>query len=489
MATDRRYPEAARRGQGFFAVAATFAVSRLAFYLAGVRFDAAALTGHADEFQLLDLQQLQHHLVRSIWYLQSQPPLFNLASGLLLKLPGSTISPALVVGSLALSLGMVLSFFYLCLDMGVPAIPTYLLTVLVILAPSNVFYSNWWFYSFPTAVFVTFGALCAARFVRTRSTVWGIGFFGSIAVVVLLNSTFQWIWLVAAAVPVVLALRAEWRKVLLVALVPLALVAFWYLKNAALFGTSATSSWLGMNLADITTYEATPAQISTLVREGKVNDLIHIPPFSQLSDYGPQYRHARTGVPVLDAPTKTDGNLNLNNIAYIRISDQYLHNDLAYIETFPGGYLHTASRATILFFVPPGQYYFLGTNSRPLSGYVRAYDLAVDWQVHPTAITIDPFSGVTATFGQTSISAIVLFAVTLIGVPVLFWRRRSRDPLRSAPLGYIWISTVYVLGLGVLVDFGENQRFRYDLGQLPLAAAAAVVAALVFAGRRRARPA
>ncbi|MHB8431813.1 MAG: hypothetical protein ACYDDZ_15040 [Acidimicrobiales bacterium] len=468
------------RRQDVFAVVSAFAVSRLAFYLAGVRINAAALTGHADEFQLLDLQQLQHHLVhRSIWYLQSQPPLFNVASGLLLKLPASAISPTLVVGSLALSLGMALSFFYLCLEMSVPATPTYLLTVLVILAPSNVFYSNWWFYSFPTAVFVTFGALCAARFVRTRSTVWGTSFFGSMAVVVLLNSTFQWIWLAAAAVPVVLALRVEWRKVLIVSLLPLALVAFWYLKNAALFGTSTTSSWLGMNLADVTTFLATPAQISTLVHRGKVNDLIHIPPFSQLSEYGPEYRHARTGVAVLDAPTKTDGNLNLNNIAYIRISDQYLHNDLAYIEMFPSTYLHTVSRATILFFVPSGQYYFLGTNSKPLSGYVRAYDLAVDWQVHPTAITTDPFSSVTATFGQTSISAIVLFAITLIGVPVLFWRRRSRDPLRAAPLGYIWISTVYVLGLGVLVDFGENQRFRYDLGQLPLAAAAAVVAALV----------
>ena len=193
MATDRRPLVVACGRQDLFAVVATFAFSRLAFYVAGVRFNAAALTGHADEFQLLDLEQLQHHLVRSVWYLQSQPPLFNLASGLLLKLPASTISPVLVIASLALSLGMVLSFFYLCLDMGVPAIPTYFLTVLVILAPSNVFYSNWWFYSFPTAVFVTFGALCAARFVRTRSTVWGIGFFGSIAVVVLLNSTFQWI--------------------------------------------------------------------------------------------------------------------------------------------------------------------------------------------------------------------------------------------------------------------------------------------------------
>ena len=84
--------------------------------------------------------------------------------------------------------------------------------------------------------------------------------------------------------------------------------------------------------------------------------------------------------------------------------------------------------------------------------------------------------------------ALVLFAVTLIGVPVLLWRRWDRDPVRSASLGYIWISTVYVLGLGVFVDFGENQRFRYDLGQLPLAAAATVVAAVVFAGRRRVRP-
>jgi hypothetical protein len=41
------------------------------------------------------------------------------------------------------------------------------------------------------------------------------------------------------------------------------------------------------------------------------------------------------------------------------------------------------------------------------------------------------------------------------------------------------MSTAYVLALTTLVEYGENERFRYDLGPLPLIAAVAVVVALL----------
>ena len=64
-------------------VVSVFAVSRLAAWAAGVRFDASILTWY---WQFLDVELLRHDLARSLWYLHAQPPLFNLFLGSVLKL-------------------------------------------------------------------------------------------------------------------------------------------------------------------------------------------------------------------------------------------------------------------------------------------------------------------------------------------------------------------------------------------------------------------
>jgi hypothetical protein len=64
---------------------AAFVISRIAYYRAGVRFDLSPLFGY---WQYVDLDLLRHDLVRSVYYLHSQPPLFNLYLGLVVKVFG-----------------------------------------------------------------------------------------------------------------------------------------------------------------------------------------------------------------------------------------------------------------------------------------------------------------------------------------------------------------------------------------------------------------
>jgi hypothetical protein len=459
-----------------------FLGSRLVFYLAGVRFDMTPLTGQIKMFQLLDLHQLQHNLVQSIWYLQSQPPLFNLVSGLLLKLPTVAIRPTLVVASLVLGLGLVLTSYYLALELHVPRRVSFVLAVVVVLDPANVLYGNWYFYSFPTAVALTFAALCLARHVRTGSLPSGLGFFGSLMSVVLLNSTFQWFWLVIAAAPLVIVLRRRrrsWQAMLAMAAVPLLLVSLWYVKNAVLFHTYSTSSWAGMNLSKVARGLAPPDQLAKLIAEKRVSPVSRIGPFEPVSAYGPNFdSHPVTGVVVLDQRTKDDGTPNFNNINYIRISNQLLHDDLVYIRAYPGTYAHNVSRAAILFFVPPEQYNFVEPNSRHLSGFLSTFDRYVAWEPRPTAIATNSFAAAQVTFGQVSIGSVITFSIVLLAIPFMVWRRRSDAPW-ALTLTFIWMSTAYVLALTTLVEYGENERFRYDLGPLPLIAAVAVVVALL----------
>jgi hypothetical protein len=278
-------------------------------------------------------------------------------------------------------------------------------------------------------------------------------------------------------------LRRRWRQVLAIAVVPLLLVSVWYIKNADLFQTYTTSSWLGMNFASATTAWATPSQIRELIATHELTPIAGVGTFLPLSAYGPTAASRRaTGVAVLDQPTKSDGSPNFNNIAYIAISNKFLHNDLAYLKAHPGGYAHSVTRGGILFFVPSDQYFYLGPNARHISSYVRVFDLLVDWQPRPTTIATNGYA-VGATFGQDSMSALITFAVAIFATPFVVWRRRSDAPFALA-LAFVWVSIVYVLAATTLVQFGENQRFRYDLGPLPLVAAVAVATALVTRIRR-----
>jgi hypothetical protein len=462
-------------------------ISRVAFALGGVGPNIKSLIGQSDLVQLLDVNQLHHHLVVSIWYLQSQPPLFNLFTGLLLKLPPGWIRPTVIVVSVALELGMVVSCYFLCLELQVPRALTWVLIVLVVFDPATVLYGNWYFYSYPTASVMTFAALSIARYVRTRALVWGFCFFGAVTTIVLLNSTFQWFWLVVVAAPVVVALRHQWRRVLAVAMAPLLLLSVWYVKNEVLFHTDTTSSWFGMNLARITTEQAPPGQIRALIAAKKLSPQAATFPFLPLSAYGDTLTsHGSTGVAVLDQRTKSDGVPNFNDINYIAVSNQFFRDDIRYIEAEPGSYARNVAKAAELFFVPPEQYEFLEPDVSHMSWYLRTFDRFVKWQpqsANVETITFDAYSGDVPGPGQLSFAAMIAFAVIVFGVPFLAWRRRSDRPFGCA-LGFIWISTVYVFVLTTFVELGENERFRFDLGPLPLVAATAVVVALLSRVRR-----
>ena len=59
-----------------------FTLSRIGYYLAGVRFDARPIWHY---FQYIDPELLKHRLVESMYYLHVQPPGWNSYIGVALK--------------------------------------------------------------------------------------------------------------------------------------------------------------------------------------------------------------------------------------------------------------------------------------------------------------------------------------------------------------------------------------------------------------------
>ncbi len=442
------------------------------------------------DWQQLDLSQLQHNFVQSIWYLHSQPPLFNATIGFLLKLPAQLRTPTAVFVGLALGLGIALCSYYLCLELHVPSWAAFVVSALVVLDPASVFYQNLFFYTYLTTFGLVFAALCGARYLRKGRGAWGAGYFGCLAGVLLLNSSFQWPWLLVVAAPVMLVFRRRWRSVLVIALVPILCVTVWYAKNAIVFHTYTTSSWVGMNLARITTEEATPRQLQTLMKAGKITPVSGIIPFSAgPKAYGPKFSsHPRTGVPVLDDLTKSDGSINLNNVNFIAISNEYLHNDLQFIEAYPGSYARAVVKATHIFFVPCDQY--VAPITKAISGYAHVYDLLVNWQPASTHTGKGSHAAATGSgpsLAQISWSTVLEWLVTLLLAPLLAWRRRHDLPY-ALTLGFIWMTALYLFVVTNFVEIGENNRFRFDMGPLPLIATVAVVVAAIEPRRATALP-
>jgi hypothetical protein len=466
-------------------VTVLFVVSRLAFFGAGVRFDLSPLLARRfTTMQLLSTGLLKHHLVSSVWDLNSQPPLFNLYSGLLLKLPSGGREPVAVVTFAALGLVLVLCTYAAMVELHVPTWLALLVTALIIVDPAFVLYENWLSYGYPTAALVTFGVLALARYVRTGNRLWGLGFFAAAALVVLLDSSFQYLWLAAVVAAVVVGLRGGRRTVVLVALVPVALVAGWAVKDAVQFGTITTSSWLGMNLAKTTISAAGPTRVDALVRSHVLTPFAEVPTFGGVRVYVPHWvRPSHTGSAALDQSVRSDGSPNFNNLAYVAAAKKYLHEDLAFIRADPGFYTATVAKSAALATVPPDEYSFLAGNRSHIGGWARLYDATVMVQPGDDPNPAGPalYFGKGPSPSQVSYTTLLALGLTIVGSPFLIWRWRRRDRGSAVTLTFLWLTVVYLLATTSLIEFGENNRYTMSVGPLPVIAGAAVVTAVVRA--------
>ena len=127
-------------------VITVFILSRLIYYCVGIRFDATPL---AHFWQYIDINLLSNNLLQSLYYLHSQPPLFNLFLGLALKFFANHLELVFTVAYLLLGLLFTGSLYLLMHKLGVPDKLNILLAALYIISPAVVLYENILFYTYP----------------------------------------------------------------------------------------------------------------------------------------------------------------------------------------------------------------------------------------------------------------------------------------------------------------------------------------------------
>lgn len=465
-----------------------FLLSRYLFHLAGVTVHQLQLGG---PWQLIDPELLRHDLLRSVFYLHSQPPLYNLFMGVLVKVfPNeATAAGALNVIYMALGLMLALLVHRLMRRLGVSAIVSFLVTALIMISPAVILYENYVYYTYPATVLL---ALCAVLFERTIAafTPWrAFALFMSMVGLIYLRALFQIEWFLVLALFCGWVLPGHRRQVALAAAVPLLLLVALYAKNAAITGQFGTSTWLGMSLSKLTTMQLAEPQRRAMVEERRLSPLALQRPFSRLDRY-PEFVAATqpTGIPVLDRKYKSNGPANFNHLAYAAISRQYRDDALRVIHTHPAVYLESVATAYLIFFKPSSDYPFVQENRVRITSFARLYNRVVAGQfVYPADPGFD-FQG-PGTIGYFIVIGFGLCALYGGVLAIRFLRHPNNVSRHDAVLLFLWMNLLYVTIVGNAVEMGENQRFRFLINPLLVAMLATLAARTARRGLERLRPA
>lgn len=458
-------------GRAVACLAAVFVASRLAYAAAGVRFDASPLNGF---WQLLDPALLKTDLIRSCFYLHSQPPLFNLFTGAVLQaFPGSE-SQAFQFIYLLGSFLLCVSILFLQLRLGVARPVALTVTLLFAVSPSCVLYENWLFYTLPTAAILALSAVLFHEVVERASTWSIVCFLGSVLSLALIRSTFHLLYVIVAIGGLAVACRRGRRRIMLCALVPLLILVGLSAKNLVLFGGFESSTWMGMNLWSTTGRNLSSNELERLVADGSLSDVSLVPRFSPLESYPDEYADVEgfESIAALRDVRKSTGHENFNHLAFVGISHQYLEDSMYVVSHHPRALCVGVARAWFQYFKSSSEDASLNVNRDGVRAMDELYD-RVFYGKLPFDLSSVGALPIYDRARRQHVFALLLFVLPLLVLYALAQstsrRENGLDRSRRALVLYLCFNITYVAVVGNVFEVGENNRFRFVSDPLYLA--------------------
>ena len=487
----RTDPRVRRPSTGVIVVIAAFLAVRIAYWVTGGGFSTTAL---ADSWQLLDLHQLVDHPFQSVWLLHTQPPLFNLFVGTVLRwspLPSALTFQLVYFG---LSLVLVVALRVLLIELGFAAFAATAGAVVVACDPGLLSYENAITYELPVAALLVVSGLLCARYARTRRARTLIALVSVMTVIVMTRALLHPVWLGATVTLIVIAVRPRvgiLRAAAVIA-IPVFVVGGWIVKNQVEFGEPNLSSWLGMNLARGVIAPMPKQDIEQLIRQGTLSRAARVPAFSPYAAYASTVGRCHTDrtEPVLRALRKRNGQSNFDAFCFLRVYRDGQHNAFAAIRERPGAYLagrRASATAHFWFELGPGLEPFRGNSV--LRGLKDIYDVpmvSVSVAIHDRdwtnrLIPSDPAPAIPLSITLVLATVFVVGRAAFGAVRVLR-RRARRGDLAWTYLGF---TVAFVTAVSIATEYGENSRFRFLVD--PILIGVLVAAVVDGATRLRAR--
>jgi len=461
-------------------VAVFFALSRLAYFAAGVRFDVHPL----DFFiQYPDPVLLRTDLLRTSYYWHMTPPLYNLFLGAILKIFGDNYAVALQGVYVLAGLFLAVSLYLLMRSLGASQLPSLLLTAIFVASPATVLYENWLYPDYLIAALLPCMAWLLGRAVTRRSMPALVAFFSLAAAIVLSRSFYHLGWLILIVALLLLMNRGSRTRILVAAALPILLCALLYVKNYAVFGFFSGSSTYGVQAYYGTTLQLTPAELHLLRDQGKISDL-SVNPDAWYAER-PGLFNPGTGVPALDQPLKSTGFLNWNNRGYLEVWNQYGRDATATVKARPTVVLRAVRMGLLVLFVPSDSYEFSAANRSRLNGLERLVDTGLYGQpAYVARANQDPANFRGAQLGERlrEVGWLIVLAYVIAlayGAWVLWRVLRDRTRSHLAPLiAFTLFVICYIVVIDVPFGSPDNNRYRFMADPLVVALLAVAITAL-----------
>ncbi len=476
------------------AVAVTFAVTRAIYYVAGVRFDT---WNEYYPMQFVFPELLKNDLWRSLFYLQSQPPLYNLFLGTVMKVFQGSSSIAFTIIYLTFGLMFAVAMYMLMRRLGVSRTVGYCMTLLFIASPESILFENVLYYSYPVALFLCLTAILLHVYIRNRNFMTGVLFFSLLASVVLMRSLFHIVWFIFIASVIFFSVSHLRKKTLIAAAVPFLLVLSVYAKNLYLFGQFSTSSWLGASFAKMTTFMLPEEERIVLAERGEITELAFIPAVQGLWVYHDKARVPKfknTGVPIVDIEHYPSVGNNYNNPSIQSISRQYMKDALVVLKKHPGVYLNGLKKSFLIYFFPSADW-FISCNTYNLSA-VHYVALIYNNTVFGRFMGNEPgeersikaYGKQVNDLSNTGLLIFLWYVVAvmyafLFIVRILIWRKKDLADVLT--VGFLVLTILYVTAVGNFFEVLENMRFRFLTEPLVVVLIAMLINHAIIAVRHR----
>lgn len=423
-----------------------FVVSRLIIYfLLHLNF-LYFLDGYV---QYVDVSLLRKELFKSLFYLHSQPPLFNLLIGVVEKTTPD--QAGIIFHFLFIIIGLLTSLimFKLLTEIGVNIYLSLVFTIFYLLSPATLLYENIFFYTYIIIFFLICASYYLVLFIHKQSKFkYALFHFLFLSLCVLTTSFFHFIWFLFLFGLLLLIKRDDWKIIIKAAILPLALILGLYIKNYLIFDSFSSSTWFGMNLSRITINELPVNEKKRLIQNGILSEFGKQQPFlpvDSLIILKDAKLDTITGIKVLDEQIKKSGFTNYNHFAYIKISESMLADALYVIINYPEIYYSGVKKAFMLYLDSPTKFNIFEQNTYKIKKYNRLFDALI--------YGTSPYTK----FGYISLISIPLMLI--LGVNLIF-RKETQNNVKII-LFFLIFNVIYVMIIGNFFELGENNRFRY----------------------------
>jgi hypothetical protein len=450
-------------------LAMVFAVSRLGYYLLGVRFDARPVLHY---YQFADPELLKHRLFESLFFLHVQPPGWNLYTGAVLKFFPSSYPEAFHVIYLLLGLGICWSTYHSMRLLGVSRWLTFTLSAWFIVSPGVLLFENYMLYEILVAFLLLVSAVALAHFVQDGRALWAAIFFAALFSLVLVRNFFHLAYFAAIVASLAYLFPTRRRTVFLCAALPLLAILGLYTKNWILFGSFSGSTWMGMNMDVITAHQLTGAEAKDFVSRGVISPASLLDLGSPIALYGSAIKlPARTGIPVLDDCVTSTGATNFNCTAFLQVQRIYTRDGLALLRNYPVVYLRSVEAAWFSYFLPAGDFPFFDLNRPKIHRIDRFWNIVFFGQFKEATDRKELRR--LAARGEGASLVLYTGMFLMLGLPALWlWSiyylvtgalAKTLNPRAAILIGFLLLNITYVTAIANFLSSFENNRYRFPL--------------------------